>query len=91
MKEFKIGETIGVLCDVKPGPFSGEQMITIETIDGAISGFVRENELRQQGSQWYVRGRVENILADSLEVWIRGSFLTTNGIASVPSHLAMAA
>lgn len=90
MKTFQVGEIIGVQCDVKPGPFSEEQMVTIDTIDGAISGFVRDSELRQQGAQWYVRGRVMGVNSDSLEVWIRGSFLTTNGLASVHSHLAMA-
>jgi hypothetical protein len=87
----KVGDTIGVQCDVRPGPFSDELMITFDTIDGPISGFVRKSELKQQSSQWYVRAVIENIKGDILEVRVRGSFFTTNGIASVPRKYAMAA
>jgi len=87
----KVGDTIGVQCEVRPGPFSGEQMITFDTVDGPISGFVRESELRKQGSQWCVRAVIQNIIEDVLEVRVRGSFFTTNGIASVQRKYAMAA
>jgi hypothetical protein len=46
----KVGDFIGVKCEVLPGPFSEEALVTIETTDGAISGFVRESELRQGAS-----------------------------------------
>jgi hypothetical protein len=91
MATFHAGDFIGVQCDVQPGPFSGERLVTIETIDGEISGFVRETELRQLGDKWQVRGKVRHVHPDSIEVWIYGSFFTTNGLASVPRHLAMAA
>ena len=91
MRTFEIGELVGVQCEVMPGPFSEEKIVSIDTTEGPITGFVRESELRQTGNQWYVRGKVESVSNDALEVWIRGSFLTTNGLASVPQHLAMAA
>jgi hypothetical protein len=91
MMTFHAGDFIGVQCDVQPGPFSGERLVTIETVDGEISGFVRETELRQSGDKWQVRGKVRSVHPDSIEVWILGSFFTTNGLASVPRHLAMAA
>jgi hypothetical protein len=91
MATFREGEFIGVQCEVQPGPFSGERLVTIETVDGEISGFVRESELRQLGDKWQVRGKVRRVHSDSIEVWILGSFFTTNGLASVPRHLAMAA
>lgn len=87
----KIGDTIGIQCEVRPGPFSEERMITFDTIDGPISGFVRRSELRQQGTQWYVRAVIQNIKEDILEVRVRGSFFTTNGLASVSRKYAMAA
>lgn len=90
-RPFEIGQVIGVKCSVQPGPFSEERLVTIETVDGAISGFVRETELRQAGEDWQVRGRVRGVSSNFVEVWIKGSFFTTNGLASVPSHLAMAA
>ena len=87
----QIGDTIAVQCEVRPGPFAGEQMITFDTVDGPISGFVRSSELRQQNSQWYVRAVIQDIKEDVLEVRVRGSFFTTNGVASVRREYAMAA
>ncbi len=91
MTGFKVGDLVGVKCAVQPGPFSGERLVTVETIDGAISGFVREAELKQSGEGWQVRGRVQEVSDAALEVWIRGSFFTTNGLATVSPHIAMAA
>jgi hypothetical protein len=88
---FKVGDFIGIKCEVQPGPFSDEHLVTVETVDGAISGFVHESELRHEGDKWQVRGKVRRVSPDAIEVWILGSFFTTNGIASVPPHLAMTA
>jgi hypothetical protein len=66
-------------------------MITFDTIDGPISGFVRESELKQDGSDWYVRAVIQNIKDEILEVRVKGSFFTTNGLAAVPRKYAMAA
>lgn len=88
---FKVGDFVAIGCDVQPGPFEGERLVTIETVEGAISGFVRESELRQKGSGWQIRGKVRSASPQVIEVWILGSFFTTNGIANVPAHLAMAA
>lgn len=88
---FKVGDFVGIKCEVQPGPFSEERLVTVETIDGAVSGFVRESELRQVGDEWQVRGKIRRISPDAIEVWILGSFFTTNGIASINPRLAMAA
>ena len=42
MSGMNVGDVIGIQCDIRPGPFSGERMITFDTVDGPISGFVRE-------------------------------------------------
>jgi hypothetical protein len=91
MSEMKVGDVIGIQCDVRPGPFSGERMITFDTVDGPISGFVREPDLMQKDSQWYVRAIIQDIGDDVLHVRVKGSFFTTNGLASVPRRFAMAA
>ena len=88
---FKIGNFVDIKCEVQPGPFLGEHLVTIETINGTISGFVRESELKQEGHGWQVRGKVTRISPDAIEVRILGSFFTTNGIASVQPHQAMIA
>lgn len=87
-----VGDLIGVSCQVQPGPFSEERVVTIETVHGPLSGFVRESELKEiRKGEWVVRAEVRAIRGDELEVRIWGSFFTTNGVASVPKHLAMAA
>lgn len=87
----KAGDQIGVRCDVKPGPFPGEHLIQVETIDGPVSGFVTEDRLRRSGEDWFVSGIVRAVFPDHIEVRIQGSFFTTNGIANIPTKLAMAA
>lgn len=84
-----IGQGVWIDCKVQPGPFSEEPLVTIETIDGPVTGFVKVDELRSDEKK--VRGIVRGIRADHVEVWIKGSFFTTNGLANVSKELAMAA
>ncbi len=91
MTEFVEGDVIGVPCQVRPGPFSGERMIAFDTVYGPVSGFVRNNELREEPDHWYVRAVIEAVENDQLSVWIRGSFFTTNGTATIPRDKALAA
>jgi hypothetical protein len=88
---FKPGDIVAIQCEVRPGPFSDELLVSIDTVNGPISGFVHASELRTEEPQAYVRGRVKQTLGDIIEVWIRGEFSTTAGLASVPSHRAIAA
>jgi hypothetical protein len=86
-----IGDTVGIQCTVKPGPFSGERLISFDTVDGPISGFVKEVDLTEIKTQWYVRAVIQGIADDVLTVRVKGSFFTTNGLASVPRRFALAA
>jgi hypothetical protein len=49
-------------------PFSDEHLITVETIDGAISGFIHESELRHEGDEWQVRGKIKRVSPHAFEV-----------------------
>lgn len=89
--ERSTGDVIGVPCQVKPGPFSDELLISLDTIDGPISGFVRRDELKQLGEQWYVRAIVQALQPEWIMVRIRGSFFTTNGIAKISNDMPLAA
>jgi len=89
--ELKKGIAVGILCKVTPGPFAGERLITLESISGPLSGFVRDSELEQRGDQWHVRAIVESVVDDTISVWIRGSFFTTNGMATISRKFALAA
>jgi hypothetical protein len=91
MTEYKAGDEIGIPCDVNPGPFSGEKLISLETVSGIVSGFVREPDLLTVADQSYVKAVVLSEEDDHLEVKIRGSFFTTNGLATVPRQTVLAA
>ena len=91
MAEMQVGDVIGIQCEVRPGPFSEERMVTFDTIDGPVSGFVREADLKEVNSQWYARAVIQDIRGEILHVRVKGSFFTTNGLASVPRRYAMAA
>ncbi len=91
MSGMKVGDVIGVECRVQPGPFSGERLISFDTIEGPVSGFVREENLKEVDKQWYVRAVIQGIDGDVLEVKVKGSFFTTNGLANVERRFAMAA
>jgi hypothetical protein len=87
----KIGDVIGIPCEVRPGPFSGERMISVDTVDGPISGFVRDGDLKESNAHWYVRAIVQGVKDDVLDVRVRGSYFTTNGLATVARRSALAA
>jgi hypothetical protein len=92
MDQMKPGDEIGIRCEVTKGPFSGEHLISFETVDGPVSGFVRESELKTENKVWFVRAEVLRLLADDIvEVRVQGSFFTTNGIATIPREMALAA
>jgi hypothetical protein len=91
MPGIKVGDVIGVQCRVQPGPFSEERLVSFDTVDGPVSGFVREVNLKEVESQWFIRAVVQGIRDDILEVRVKGSFFTTNGLANVERRFAMAA
>ena len=91
MPGLTIGERVWIRCKVQPGPFSEEPLVTVDAIDGAVSGFINRDELKSEAGENFVRGVVRAIERDRVEVWIRGSFFTTNGLASVPRELTQAA
>jgi len=86
-----VRQQVWIRCKVRPGPFSEEPLVTIESIDGPISGFVRSEELKTSADEDSVRGVVRSIKANFIEVWIKGSFFTTNGLTNVFPEMAIAA
>lgn len=82
MADFEPGERVAVQCDVQPGAFPGEFLVTVDTLAGPISGFVREGDLVEHKS---LRGKVMKVSAGALAVWLYGSFFTTNGLADLPA------
>lgn len=91
MTTIEVGSEVIIPCEVKPGPFSSENFVSFQTNDGPVSGFIKAGDLIQKGSEWFLTGLVKNVEDDSLTVLVRGSFFTTNGIASVSKEMATAA
>lgn len=91
MLDLKVGDQVSVPCDVKPGPFSDELLVTIETIDGPIAGFVQKSELTERQQQSYVKALVKALSLNHIEVWLKGEFFQTAGLASVERNRAIAA
>lgn len=89
MIQLERGNEVGIPCDVKQGAFPEENLITIETISGPVSGFVnRDSILKLEGESGYIRGVVHDVTEDTVTVWIRGSFFTTTGLAYLPYEWA---
>lgn len=91
MSEIRVGDAVYIPCDVKPGPFSDEMLISLDTVHGPISGFVRDTELKEMQQRQFVMGRVRNVSDDVIEVRIKGEFFTTAGLASVQRNSAHSA
>ncbi len=92
MPKLKPGSEIEISCDVQPGPFSEEKLVSFETADGTIRGFVRLSELKQKnGNEWFLRALVLKVKKDVIEVRVHGSFFTTNGLANIRRDMALAA
>ncbi len=84
MSRLEAGLKVGIPCDVKPGAFPDEYLVTIESLSGPVSGFVgRASVFGVKDDSGYLKGRVHEVTADTVTVWIRGSFFTTTGLADL--------
>ena len=89
MTNYETGEYIWIKCNAQPGPFPGEMAIEFESVDGPVSGFVQEKELRKAGDDWLIHARVNEVHGSVLEVWVEGSFFSTNGLANINRDITM--
>ena len=82
MQKFAVGQTVRIPCEVQRGAFPTEKLVTLETAEGPISGFVRaENVVGIKGHDGFIEATVEAISSDTVTVFLRGSFFTTTGLA----------
>jgi len=92
MPGFKEGQRVRIPCVWELWPTPGEFLVTISgTVEGDISGFVREPHLERQPDSdiGFLNGVVLAIEVDSVMVQMPGSFFTTaSGKTSVPSAWA---
>lgn len=89
MANFNPGERIRIRCEVQRGAFPTELLVTFDTADGPISGFVRsENVELIEGHEGYIGAIVKKVAGDIITVMVEGPFFTTNGLAYLKSDWA---
>lgn len=75
------GNVVRVSCEISEGTFPDEKMVTVESANGPISGFVRRNSIHSDGARSFLEGVVEDITDKKIAVKLMGSFFTTTGLA----------
>ena len=86
--EFKSGEKVPVPCYVSTGAFLNEYLITIDTAQGSISGFIDVEEVERKEGNSFVYGIVHEVHQDGrIILRLPGSFFTTTGIAHFSREL----
>jgi hypothetical protein len=85
MSSLEPGEKVLVPTDVEAGAFPGENLVTVETKTGPISGFAKADNIVQRHGDSYLMAEVQGVNADTLTVRLFGSFFTTTGLAYIPS------
>lgn len=86
MRTPRRGDTILVPVKTGSGPFSGERLITFETLDGPISGFIQSDQVVTREGKSLIRALVLEVAVDRITVRLHGSFFTTTGLAHIDRH-----
>ena len=82
LNEIREGVQVQVPCSISRGAFLNEYLITIDTSDGPISGFIDADFVNKSGDDSaYICGVVHEIRGDTVIISLPGSFFTTTGIA----------
>ncbi len=82
MTRLQRGQTVGVPCDIQPGAFSNEYLVSVHTDSDDILGFVTIDLVEEvQDSGGYIRAVVLDVTPEAVKVRLPGSFFTTTGIA----------
>jgi hypothetical protein len=71
------GERVMIPCSIQPGAGRGEYLVTVESVSGQLSGFVKEEFIVRHGSSAFVLGAILGIAPDIVTMDIPGSFFTT--------------
>lgn len=77
------GETLFIPVEVGSGAFLGECLISFETVDGPISGFISSDQVKDSSGTKVVPAKVLEIDSSGFTVRLHGSFFTTTGLAYI--------
>lgn len=86
MGKFEPGEAVSVPATVQPGAFPGEYLVTVPTLTGPVSGFVRDQDIVDPNKT--IQAVVRESSAGGLSVQLSGSYFTTNGQAEFSAEWA---
>lgn len=86
MYEVHPGDRILVPITAQSGAFPSECLVTFETNDGPVSGFIQSSQIQDDKGAKFLEGEVLKVTSDTLTVKLHGSFFTTNGIAHISSR-----
>jgi hypothetical protein len=86
MNKFAPGETVSVPATVQPGAFPGEYLVTVSTMTGQVSGFVRDQDIVDHNKT--IQAVVRESSPGGLSVQLSGSYFTTNGLAEFSAEWA---
>lgn len=81
------GTQVRIPCSLGGGAFPDEYLITIDTADGPLSGFVDSDDVTKDADAAYVLGIVCGAEGDRIVVSLPGAFFTTTGIAHFPRRI----
>lgn len=91
-QNFKPGDQVEIPCEIGQGAFPTEMLVTFDTVDGPISGFVRQENIARRDDKLdggYVFGTVVAVTPDIISVRVTGSFFRTTGLAALSRQWAM--
>ena len=82
MASYTPNQSVLIRCEIQAGPFPTEALVTFQTVDGPVSGFVRSANVRKlTGGEGYISAVVKEASPETVTVVVEGSFFTTNGLA----------
>lgn len=86
MKKVSKGDFLYIPVEVGGGAFLGECVISFETLEGPVSGFINKNEVINRGDINFIPAVVLDVESDRIQVRLQGSFFTTTGLAHISSE-----
>jgi len=87
---FDKGCTVWLPCEVKPGPFSDERLVKVQSPDGNIIAFVNVRFLKNpiESGPTEVRAKVVDITDDSFSARLPGHSVTSNRFTGERNRVA---
>ena len=82
------GEVLFIPVEVGDGAFAGERIITFDTLEGPVSGFINDSQVIKRDGADFIEANVLEVAPDRIQVRLHGSFFTTTGLAHISPETA---